>query len=276
MDKKILLVNDIPGYGKVATQAMLPILSHMGYRVFNLPTALISNTLDYGKFEILDTTTYMKHTIELWKELGFTFDCVCTGFLVSDEQGKLLAEFLSKEKGLKVVDPIMGDNGSLYNGVSEKRIDTMKRLCKHSDILIPNGTEASFLSNLYVGDTYHTEEQCYKIIEELLLLGAKSIVITSTKDGTGNHFIRGYDGINKEYFHVPFKHIPVRFPGTGDMFSAVMVGEVLKGRSLKDSVKIAARTLGQWIEENKDNKDKFQGIPVEQSLHILDAEEKNL
>lgn len=32
----------------------------MKFQVYNLPTALVSNTLDYGKFDILETTDYMK------------------------------------------------------------------------------------------------------------------------------------------------------------------------------------------------------------------------
>ena len=42
--KQILLINDMAGYGKVATAAMLPILSYMGLPTYNLPTALVSNT----------------------------------------------------------------------------------------------------------------------------------------------------------------------------------------------------------------------------------------
>ncbi len=85
-NKNILIINDMPGYGKVALAAMLPILSHMGHNIYNLPTALVSNTLDYGKFTILDTTDYMKKSIAVWKELGFSFDCITTGFLASAEQ----------------------------------------------------------------------------------------------------------------------------------------------------------------------------------------------
>ena len=50
--KSILLVNDLPGFGKVALGAMIPILSAQGHLISNLPTALVSNTLDYGIFEI--------------------------------------------------------------------------------------------------------------------------------------------------------------------------------------------------------------------------------
>lgn len=31
-------INDMCGYGKFALSAMLPVLSHMGYRIHNLPT----------------------------------------------------------------------------------------------------------------------------------------------------------------------------------------------------------------------------------------------
>lgn len=72
--KQILLINDVCGYGKVATAAMLPILSYMGMPVHNLPTAIVSNTLDYGKFNLLDTTDYIKGVFPVWKELGFHFD----------------------------------------------------------------------------------------------------------------------------------------------------------------------------------------------------------
>lgn len=71
---KLLLINDLAGYGKVALSAMIPILSHMQYEVCSLPTALVSNTLDYGKFEILETTSYMKNTLQVWDALGFQFD----------------------------------------------------------------------------------------------------------------------------------------------------------------------------------------------------------
>ena len=64
--KKILLINDLPGYGKVALAAMVPILSHMGHYPMQLPTAVISNTLDYGRFRIQDMTDYMRDTLQVW------------------------------------------------------------------------------------------------------------------------------------------------------------------------------------------------------------------
>ena len=56
----ILLINDITGYGKVSTTAMIPVLSTYGYHTYDLPTALVSNTLEYGRHSILDTTEHMR------------------------------------------------------------------------------------------------------------------------------------------------------------------------------------------------------------------------
>ena len=83
---KILLIEDLAGYGKISLSAMIPIMSHMGYNLYNLPTALVSNTLDYGLFHMLETTGYMRETLKVWKELGFSFDAICTGMIVSEEQ----------------------------------------------------------------------------------------------------------------------------------------------------------------------------------------------
>ena len=42
LGKQVLLINDLPGYGEVALAAMMPILTHMGHHIYNLPTALVS------------------------------------------------------------------------------------------------------------------------------------------------------------------------------------------------------------------------------------------
>ena len=85
---QLLLINDMCGYGKVALSAMLPVLSHMGYRIHNLPTALVSDTLNYPKFYIHDTTEYVRQSLAIWEELGFEFDAISTGFIVTEEEAR--------------------------------------------------------------------------------------------------------------------------------------------------------------------------------------------
>ena len=70
MGKRIVLFNDLPGYGKVALAAMVPLFSRMGHFPYQVPTAVVSNTLDFGKFRIQDMTDYMRDTIKVWDELA--------------------------------------------------------------------------------------------------------------------------------------------------------------------------------------------------------------
>ena len=134
---QLLLINDMCGYGKVALSAMLPVLSHMGYRIHNLPTALVSDTLNYPKFYIHDTTEYVRQSLAIWEELGFEFDAISTGFIVTEEETRIISDFCHRraQKGTKVfVDPIMGDNGKLYAGVrvhdrSHAQPARVRRLC---------------------------------------------------------------------------------------------------------------------------------------------------
>ena len=91
--KQIMLVNDVVGFSHVGMVAMLPILTYLGHAVYNLPTALVSNTLDYGRFNVMETTDYMRGTIPVWKQLGFKFDALCTGLMFSESQARLVGGY---------------------------------------------------------------------------------------------------------------------------------------------------------------------------------------
>ena len=274
--KKILIINDMPGYSKVAMAAMLPILSHMGHSVYNLPTALVSNTLDYGKFALLDTTDYMLQAIEVWKQLGFQFDCITTGFLAGARQVGIIRDFIESQKkeGLLVMtDPIMADNGKLYNGVTEETVDNMRRLIGVADVIVPNLTEAQFLTGLYVGEQALTREQARQVIDALRDFGPRSVIVTSGRDAqSGEHTVWGYDHTAGEYFDVAYELIKVHFPGTGDMFSAVLVGGLLQGKPLQPAVRHAVHVLGKLIAQEKDEPDKNKGIRIEKFLDVLNEE----
>lgn len=272
MKNQILLVNDMAGYGKVALSAMMPILTHMGLNIYNLPTALVSNTLDYGKFEILDTTDYMKNTIEVWEQLGFSFDAVATGFIVNHRQACLLADYCRKQQkkgSIIFCDPIMGDNGKLYNGITLDTVRDMLKLVATADVVFPNYTEAAFLIGTPCENGAVSQEQAKTLLDKMRKTGAKSIVITSINIEE-NHMVAGYDAVKQENFFLPYEYIPVRIPGTGDIFSAIVIGELLNGKDLKRSVERAISIVGRLIEKNRNNLDKFKGIALESCMEVFD------
>ncbi len=273
--KQVLLINDLPGYGKVALAAMVPLLSRMGHYTFQLPTAVVSNTLDYGKFRIQDLTDYMKDTLDVWDQLGFDPDCICTGFVLSIQQVEIIRAYLESrsqdKKRLVVVDPIMGDGGHLYNGIGPDRVDAMKELVRLSDVMLPNMTEAGFLTGLGPGVESGTESQTRSLVDRLRDLSGKSVVITSaTESDTGRHLVWGYDHTCQEYFQVPYEYLPVRVPGSGDIFSAIMTGALLEGNPLKAAVEKAVRVLSRLIAENQGHLQGYKGIQVEQYWDMIE------
>lgn len=268
---KILLINDMCGYGKVATAAMLPILSYMGNSVYNLPTALVSNTLDYGKFNILETTDYITGVFPVWRELGFSFEAIATGFIASERQAMIVSQYCREEAEngtVILVDPIMGDEGKLYNGVTPATINSMREMVGVAHLIFPNYTEACYLTDTEYKTGGVSRDEATLLIDRLRGIGAKSVLITSMMVD-GQHTVAGYNHETGAYFFLPYDEIPVHFPGTGDIFSAIVDGHLLKGDSLESSARMAMDTLSHWIEANKDNADKNRGIPLERHLADL-------
>lgn len=276
-DSSILLISDLAGYGKVATAAMLPILSYMEYRVFNLPTMLISNTFRYPKSCTLDTTEYIQQVLPVWKELGFHFDAIATGYMVSEKQARIVAEYCKEQAvtGTAVyVDPVMGDSGQLYNGVTEEAVRAMREMVSVADLIFPNYTEACYLTDTpYLKDGI-TEEEVRELIKKLRHIGARSVIITSLKIRNNNleqphSAVAGYNAENDEFFLLPYTEIPIELPGTGDVFSAVLIGHLLRNKPLKECTQHAMDMVYQLIEQSKGLKDKNCGIPLETCLHLL-------
>ena len=280
--KQILLINDVVGYSHVGMVAMLPILTYLGHPTYNLPTALVSNTLDYGRFNVLETTEYMRGTIPVWKQLGLQFDAICTGLMFSEDQALLVASYCTEQhqQGTTIfVDPIMGDAGRLYNGMTEHQVQLMREMLSVADLTFPNYTEACYLTDIPYREEGMTWQEACDMLDRLVALGAKSAIITSARvDGrncvVGRRSDEPLAGFAQHlddgpYFRIDYEEIPVLFHGTGDIFSAVLIGHLMKGEPLRESTQTAMRVVSQLIDRNRDLPDKCRGIPIEQCLDLL-------
>lgn len=280
--KHILLINDVVGYGNVGMVAMMPILTYMGHSTYNLPTSLVSNTLDYGRFNIMETTDYIRGTMSVWEQLNFHFDAVCTGLMFSEEQAKLVSSYcrsLREKSTMVIVDPIMGDAGRLYNGIDRHQVDLMREMVSIADLICPNFTEACYLTDTaYESNGFSWSEAC-TMLDSLAEIGARNVIVTSAKvDGhscvVGRHSDVWQDDsfqgdCKDKYFKINYEEIPVLFHGTGDIFSAVLVGHIMNGQSLYRSTQTAMDVVSQLIDRNRNMNDKCLGIPIEKCLDLL-------
>ena len=281
--KQILLINDIAGYGKVGMAAMLPILSYLGIPAFCLPTALVSNTLDYGEFTQLDTTDYMRKTLPIWQHLGFHFNAICTGLMFSEEQAHLVAGFCraqAREGCTIFVDPVMGDGGRLYNGIGKRQVELMRQMVSVAHLTMPNYTEACYLTGIQYKPQGISAEEAIQLLDRLTDLGPRSAIITSCII-EGKHQVCGVFGnaegteetegteIQKSHFFLEYQEIPGLFHGTGDIFSAVLIAHLMKGEPLKQSTRKAMDVVSGMIMRNRDVEDRNCGIFVERCLDLI-------
>ncbi len=247
--KKIAVINDISGYGRCSLTVAIPILSAMGIQACPVPTAILSNHTEFPVYFFDDYTEKMRDYIHKWKELGLEFDGIASGFLGSAEQIEIVLEFVAafrNEATHIFIDPVMGDHGRLYATYTEEMCEEMKQLVSYADIVTPNVTEACFLTGTPYKSTGWTRKELLNMAMMLQMMGAKSVVITGVREGSFYTNVVLEQGSQEASF-VKVKSAGNQRPGTGDVFSSVLSGAVLGGKSLKEATEMAARFVRDCI-----------------------------
>lgn len=268
---KIAAIHDLSGIGRCSLTVILPTLSAMGIQVCPVPTAILSaHTGGFGEVVMEDLTSYISPALTHYRRLGVNFDCVYSGFLASNEQIDCCLEFFDEYKNsLKVVDPVMADNGKPYRTCGDKLRLRMKELVKKADIITPNITEAAMLlgENPYQPDL--SSQQMKSFLVRLSETGPEIVVITSVFSN-GRSYNIGYDRKSSKFWKVPYEMIDASYPGTGDIFASVLIGSILTGDSLPLAMNRASSFLELAIKTTYGySSDTREGILLEMCLHYL-------
>ena len=148
--KKILTIQDISCFGKCSITIALPVISAMGVETVILPTAVLSTHTMFKNFTVKDLTDQLMPIAQHWKNEGITFDAIYTGYLGSAEEieiAKTIFDMFRSEDTLIFIDPVMADNGKLYPAFDEAYAKLNAGLCQKADIIVPNITEACFMTD---------------------------------------------------------------------------------------------------------------------------------
>ncbi len=231
--KKVAAIHDISGLGRCSLTVIIPVLSAMGIQVCPVPTAVLSAHTGYGEFVMRDLTDYIEPAYEHYKKMGTRFDCVYSGFLASSSQIDHCLKFFSGyPDALKVVDPVMGDNGKSYATYTPQLCSRMAELVRVADIITPNLTEAAIL----LGEPFPTAPLSTGEIKSMLArlseLGPQIVVITSVPTVSGKIAAVGFDKQNSSYWKILSEYVPISYSGSGDMFASILIGGILRGDSL--------------------------------------------
>ena len=272
---RVAAIHDMSGFGRCSLTVVLPVLGAMGAQCCPLPTAFLSAQTAFPKSDravFLDMTDQLARTGRHWQELGVGFDAIYSGFLGSETQIGLIGEFIQnfrKENTLVLVDPVMGDWGKPYRTYTPDLCSRMGELAEYADVITPNLTEAAILLNEEY-DPNPDEDKVRRWLERLSLEGKRSVVITGVrlKEGcVGAACLERKDGA------VSFpaaRQVPVEYSGTGDLFSSVMLGALLRGEDLHAATALAVEFVRKCAAyTNALEGDKREGVMFESLLHDL-------
>lgn len=268
--KKVLTVQDISCVGQCSLTVALPIISACGLETAVLPSAVLStHTAGFKGYTFRDLSDDMPEICAHWKKEGISFDAIYTGYLGSEKQIDYVKNIFSSvaaEGCVKVVDPAMADNGSLYPGFDMNFAKAMGSLCACADYVVPNITEAALMT----GVEYKTEyDRAYVdlLLKSLSDIGCKNIILT------GISYREGYTGVvcyvNGEYSYYEHIKMPKGSHGTGDIYASAFVGALMNGKNPYDSAKIAADFAVACIVETQKHNNHWYGAAFEPVLYKL-------
>lgn len=268
MQKRVLTIQDYSTMGRCSLTVALPIISSLKIECVGLPTAILSNHTAFPSFEFVDLTSKIIPFVDKWNDFNNHFDTIYTGYLAKGQVDIIIKiiERLKESNTNVVIDPAFADGGNLYKGFDLEHVNDMKRLIPFSDYLLPNLSEACFLT-----DTKYTPDDD-KVIDEvtnkLFNLGAKNILLSGiSKDNK-----KGCLFFNKnEKFFYGSENLHTKFHGTGDVFASAFTGLLTAGKDDKTAVKIAhdftTVAMKKTIEDKVDG--VLYGPEFEKALYIL-------
>ena len=248
--KKVMTVHDVSCFGRCAQTVIIPVMSALGVQTVPLPTALLStHTGGFEGFTFLDLTNQMTKIHSHWENLGISFDGIYTGFLGSEQQIGTVKSIAEKAKSdnphtLFLADPVMGDDGEKYKTYTSNMCLLTRGLLKDADIITPNLTEACILTDTPY-KAHFDDGELTTLLDRLSALTAGSIVITGIR-GIGKNsglIYTVFRDRSSSFGKASAKYIDANYPGTGDIFSSVLMSRLLYGKSLKESIELAGNIV---------------------------------
>lgn len=265
--KRVLTIQDISCFGQCSSTVALPIISACGSECAVIPSAVLStHTAGFEGYTFCDLTDEIPKILKHWIDTDIMFDCVYTGYLGSTRQIKYVAEIMDNllvDGGLRIVDPAMADNGQLYPAFDGEYVEAMKWLCSQANILIPNITEACFLTDTEYPETYD-QDFINKLLSDLDQLCGGCIILTGVSFREGYTGVMIYEsGICSYYEH---EKIADGCHGTGDVYASAFVGAMMRDVGAVNAACVAADFTVNCIKGTQDDEDHWYGVKFEPQL----------
>ena len=275
MYKRLLTIQDISCVGQCSLTVAQPVISACGVETSVLPSAVLStHTAGFKGYTFRDLTGDMAPIEKHWISENIKFDAFYTGYVCASQIDPILSIMSScaAAGALRIVDPVMGDNGKLYPGFADDFPQEMKRLCNGADCLLPNLTEAALLLGEECRLEGYNEAYIENTVRKLYDLGAKTVVLTGVSFDPSKLGFATYDGKNIQYHFN--QRLSKMTHGTGDVFASVFAGAMVRGCDAHKAAQIAADVVCEAIRNTPD--EHWYGVRFELAIpYLVDILAKN-
>ncbi len=280
--KRVLCIQDLSTIGRCSLAVVTPVISAMSLQSCPMPTALLaSHPLGFEAPVHTDETSFCNDVLVSYAKQSINFHAVLVGYLSGAQQANLVkTAFADNKNSLKILDPVMADNGKLYNRSTAELCTEIKNLCSYADIITPNATESAVLLNLPASDVQMPEAAWKK---RLLALysnypNCKAIIITGAllPNFEYSNAVLIANGSETPIIEIlKYNVVPENYPGTGDLFAALLCGFLLNENSIISSVKLCASFISTVALHTYNLKlNKRYGVEFEPFLHMLSPNSK--
>lgn len=270
--KRLLSVQDLSCLGKCSLTVALPVISAMGVEAAVLPTAVLSTHTAFPSPVVTDLGNMLEPVSRHWAQIGAGFDGICTGYLSSPEQAEQVLSVirtLRTPDTLVLTDPVMGDGGRLYSRITPAFLEKMRLLCAGADMILPNLTEACFLTGTPYREGYD-EDFLKALLIKLTDMGCAVAAITGVSLTEGQTGVVGYEKKTGAYFSHFHEKLPESYHGTGDIFCAVTAGGLMQGKGWQNALRQAAEFTCRCIRLTaEEGGDRRYGVCFEKALPSL-------
>lgn len=278
MHIRAAVINDLSGLGRCSLCADLSVLPAMGVEACPLPTAVLTAQTGYPGYRMENFADKMPNYTAHWQELGVQFSGILSGYFTGPEEIAATEKFLDafhKSGTLYLCDPVLGDNGKIYRGFTEKTIAGLKRLAKRADIITPNLTEFCLLTDTdlaAVKEKLQNPEAAFLYLQKQAeIFPRQKIIITGIhlqekgKDKIANLILE-----NGCCTPAVSDHLGGSYSGTGDLLAAVLLGGLLQGHPLTETVIRAGQFISRAIRDaQKETTPYNAGVNYEPYLGML-------
>ena len=275
MTKRVAVINDLSGLGRCSLTAAIPVLSALGVQACPVPTAVLSAQTGFPGYRLQDLTDHMGDFLSHWQQLGMTFDGISTGFLSSVAQAEGVLRFLEAFSGadtMILVDPVMGDDGSIYPGYGPELRQRVRLLVERAGVVTPNLTEACLLTGAdYAGLTALKGPALFDAVadlgRQLQTLGPEIVAVTGVRQADHIYNVI-LDRKGRHLVGAPL--LGGSYSGTGDLFAAVLHGCLLRGMRAQKAAALAVCFLSAALGDTlAAGTDRNQGVCFETHMGLL-------